>query len=177
MSNTARQTGLTLIELLVALALAALVMFLSLPAFDTLLTRTQRSTLIAELGASFMYARSEAVKRAIPVSLCPSADSASCLNSPDPDWSRGWIVFVDGDSDLRLEAGDTLLRVFNFENPRYSLNGGMGLQRGTTFRPSGFADNPGSLTYCERDGEFGNQVTLSAAGRLQIERLSTCNPG
>ncbi len=171
------QTGLTLVELLVALALAALIMAMSLPAFDTLLTRTQRSSLIAELGASLMYARSEAVKRAVPVSLCPSADSASCLGGSNPDWSKGWVVFVDSDSDLRVETRDTVLRVFNFDNPRYTLAGGDGLQRGTTFRPSGFADNSGILIYCELDGGYGNQVVLGATGRFRIEKLTACTPG
>jgi type IV fimbrial biogenesis protein FimT len=177
MAKNSWQQGLTLIELVVALAVAALVTALALPAFDALLTRTQRSALIAELGGSFMYARSEAVKRALPVSLCPSTDSAACLGGPEPDWNRGWIVFQDGDGDLRLESKDTLLRVFEFENPRYTLQGDDGLQRGAVFLPTGFADRTGSLTYCERDGAFGNLITLSAAGRLHIEKLSSCTPG
>ncbi len=176
MTIATRQSGLTLIELMVVLALSALVTMMAIPALDSLLTRTQRGSLLTELSVSFRFARSEAVKLAAPVSLCPSDDSASCLGGGDPDWSRGWIVFLDGNADLHLQSGDRLLRVFHFGNPHYSLKGGGALRRGATFRPSGFTDDPGTLHYCERDGGFGSRMELSAAGRLHIEKLSSCAP-
>lgn len=52
-------------------------------------------------------ARNEAVKRNVPVVVCPSNDEKTCLSHTD--WSKGWIVFSDANRNRRLDADDAVL--------------------------------------------------------------------
>jgi type IV fimbrial biogenesis protein FimT len=73
-------------------------------------------TASSNLLASHMHlARSEAVKRGTPVTLCPSGDGASCAGTTQ--WSLGWLVFVDGGTPGQVDADDTVLAISpNVEN-------------------------------------------------------------
>jgi type IV fimbrial biogenesis protein FimT len=88
-----RQHGLTLIELLVALSVLVIVLAIGVPTFRDLIDYTRLTTATNSLMASANLARAEAVKRGVPVSVCTSADGASCSGSTD--WSEGWILFTN----------------------------------------------------------------------------------
>lgn len=89
-----RSRGFTLIELMITLVLAAIILTLAVPGFQDIIRNNRAATQANELVTALGLARSEAVKRGARVSLCPSTDQASCIAGPD--WSSGWIVFVDG---------------------------------------------------------------------------------
>lgn len=59
--------------------------------------------------SDLQFTRSEAIKRGVQVSLCPSSDSATCLTTNT--WHKGWIVFSDADGSGSLNSSDTVLRV------------------------------------------------------------------
>ena len=82
--------GFTLIELMVALAVLAILLSLAAPSFSNLLASNRLSTQASELIGALNLARSEAVRRAQPVSLRASdADN----------FTKGWAVFTDGNAD------------------------------------------------------------------------------
>jgi type IV fimbrial biogenesis protein FimT len=54
-------------------------------------------------------ARSEAVKRASTVTVCPSTDAAGCSGSTT--WNTGWISFADLNANGAVDAGETILQV------------------------------------------------------------------
>lgn len=85
--------GVTLIELLVALSILAVVMTVGVPSFVTLAHNSQTSTLSADLILALTLARSEAIKRGTTVTVCASADGSTCAE----DWSLGWIVTAAGE--------------------------------------------------------------------------------
>jgi type IV fimbrial biogenesis protein FimT len=85
-------SGFSLIELIMTVAVLALVIAIGIPSFEGQI-RNSRSVAQAEnLVIALNFARSEAVKRARRVSVCPSTNGTSCnaLN-----WRDGWIVFLD----------------------------------------------------------------------------------
>jgi|HigsolmetaAR201D_1030396.scaffolds.fasta_scaffold04537_7 prepilin-type N-terminal cleavage/methylation domain len=87
------QTGVTLIELMVALMVLAILLGVAVPSFAEF-TRSNRATAAQnDLVTAFNLARSEALRTSAPVSVCPSADGASCGGVND--WASGWIVFTD----------------------------------------------------------------------------------
>src|SRR5690625_1927198 len=87
-----RIRGFTLIELMVTLAVFAIVAGLAIPSF-TQMIRDNRSVALADnLLSAAQYARAQAVTVKGAVSLCASADGATC----GADWTEGWIVFADG---------------------------------------------------------------------------------
>jgi type IV fimbrial biogenesis protein FimT len=94
------RAGFTIIELMVTLAVVAVVVTVGVPAF-TDFVRNQRATSQAnDLLVALNFARSEAVKRGRSISVCatdnPGAAEPDC--SGDNEWHDGWIVFLDVDA-------------------------------------------------------------------------------
>lgn len=87
------QRGFTLIELMVTIAVLAIVVSIAGPSFTSMINNNRSAAVGEELAGAFNYARSEAVKRGDRVSICASSDGATC--SAAGTWSQGWIVFTD----------------------------------------------------------------------------------
>lgn len=88
--------GLTVIELLIVLVIFSIILVSAAPSFQIWVENTRVRTLANDLASSFYYARSEAIRRGISVSICPqTADFTSC----GTDWSNGWIVFLNANTD------------------------------------------------------------------------------
>ena len=86
------QKAFTLIELMVTVTIAAIVLGIAIPSFNTQIQNSRSVALGEELASAFNFARSEAVKRGQRVSICASSDGAACGGG----WNDGWIVFLDG---------------------------------------------------------------------------------
>jgi type IV fimbrial biogenesis protein FimT len=98
--------GFTLIELMVTLALVAILAALAGPSIDLLARRVRLDSDTERFQSTLSYARSEAVKRSTTVSVVPSAGG----------FSGGWRVFTDDgtlnpDCTLTAAQGEALLRV------------------------------------------------------------------
>lgn len=83
--------GFTLIELMITMVVAAIVLGIALPSFQTQLLNNRSVALGEDFATSINFVRSEAVKRATRVSLCASKDGATCAGN----WTDGFIAFVD----------------------------------------------------------------------------------
>lgn len=109
-----RSGGFTLAELLVTVVILAIVTAIGLPLLRGFIDDAGVSTAADQMLASLNYTRSEAVKRNTRVTMCRSADGASCAAAAaSGDWRAGWIVFVDGAEPAQLDEGDQVLRVQN----------------------------------------------------------------
>mgnify|MGYP000891361647 CR=1 FL=1 len=89
-----RDRGITLIELMVTVAIVGILATLAAPAFDSMLKANRTRTVANELMASLNLARSEAMRRGQPVSICRSNDGSNCASS-GTGWNQGWIVFIN----------------------------------------------------------------------------------
>ncbi|MDQ2694950.1 MAG: GspH/FimT family pseudopilin [Pseudomonadota bacterium] len=105
--------GITLVELVVVMALVAILTTLAVPALREIVARNQLASLEQELFASLTLARSEAIKRNQNVVLCPSANGTSCAGNARW-WHQGWILFVDSNGNDTYDAGTDppLLRAY-----------------------------------------------------------------
>ena len=112
--NMNSQTGFTLYELLITVLVIGVILTLGVPNMQEFTRNSRLTATSSDLHASFLLARSEAVRARAPVTICgldltaPSADQPACGGS----FQNGWIVFVDVDGDIVREAGDTVLRSF-----------------------------------------------------------------
>lgn len=100
-----------MVELMVTVSIAAIIMMVAIPNFDLTIKKNRIQTQLRELAGHIKLARSEAISRSVPVTVCHSNDQATCAAAPvNGDWSAGWIVFVDLNSDAVVDLGDTILR-------------------------------------------------------------------
>ena len=105
-----RLRGFTLVELMVVVAIAAILALMAAPSFTETINRTRRKTYANQLYEDLAFARSEAIKRGVPVTVCPSTDGESCVARLS--WVTGWIVFVDvANTGGRDAATEALLKV------------------------------------------------------------------
>lgn len=108
-------SGFTLIELLVTLAVVSILSFVAVPSIKNILKDHRLSGYTNDLVADLNFARSEAVKRATPVTVCktltPQAASPTCNSTAADAWTTGRITFVDTDSDGVIDSGEQILRI------------------------------------------------------------------
>lgn len=150
--------GFTLVELMLTVIVLAIVVGLAVPSFQALIMNNRITSQVNEITSLISYARSEASK--LPdatLTVCPSTDGSSCVNSAA--WEGGWIVMRDTDGDRILDAGDgdEILRVFQ------------GLRGGNTLRVSGLSSSGGTYIQFAGNGyPVPESLGASAVGTLSI---------
>ena len=104
-----RQSGFTLIEMLMALTVAGIVIALAVPSFRYITNSNRIASEINGLLGDLQYARAEAIKEGRSVTVCVSASGTGCAGTTT--WQNGWIVFQDPNANGVVDAGETILRV------------------------------------------------------------------
>jgi type IV fimbrial biogenesis protein FimT len=166
-----RQTGFTLVELMITLAVGIIILSIGIPAFNTLMAGNRATGYANDLVGALRLARSEAVKRGEGVTICASnAGNDACSAS---NWQNGWLVFTDPDNDRAITEGDTLIRVWQ------SMEGGAAFSETTPetirFLPSGelsgdVNDIEFKLNRCS--GKQARTISISRMGRAEITHIA-----
>lgn len=158
------QRGFTLLELMMAIAVLAVVVGFAAPNFLSTIRANRIVTDNNELISTLVFARSEAIKRGRRVTICPSADQATC--STTGAWEQGWIAFLDVTNPGTVDGGDTVLQVWE------ALDS-------TTVRAAGsFSDWVSFLASGETRATPGNSDSFRVCGEDgDIETARTINVG
>jgi type IV fimbrial biogenesis protein FimT len=137
----ASAAGFGLIELVIVIAIIAILTVIALPSYSRIMTRNRVITDTNDFLAAVNLARNEAVARGRPVSVCASVNGTSCDGLGVADWSRGYIVFTDFDpvGVIDAGAGDTVLRVIGPVATRDSLTATSGNSGYVSFSRTGMA--------------------------------------
>ncbi|HEV7271397.1 GspH/FimT family pseudopilin [Pseudoxanthomonas sp.] len=162
--------GFTLIELMVTIAVIAILSAIAAPSMVALMNSNRLSSTAGELTAAVQLARAEAIRRNSPVRLCRSTDGTTC--SDGADWG-GWAVVgnnnLDDDEDVvrgGLFPGNVQLA---------------GPEGGITFNSAGLTPSAQVLTVCiptERPADNQRVITVSVAGHVASQRVNgggTCS--
>ncbi|WP_382200737.1 GspH/FimT family pseudopilin [Hydrogenophaga defluvii] len=180
--NRQNTRGFTLVELMVTTSIAAVMLAIAAPSLRDFVQRSQLSSAANDLSLALMYARSEAIKRGWPVTVCksanPSASSPACSSAAN--WQTGWVVFVNhsGMTDAAtssVDAGtpaDEVIRVGSGLSA--SVSGGTGFGNYITFLPAGAVKGSGnsgsaaSGAFTVTVASLAKQVCINTTGRSEV---------
>jgi type IV fimbrial biogenesis protein FimT len=169
--NKAR--GFTLIELLVTIAIGAILLLVAVPNYITFVLNGRMAAQSNDFLSALQLARSEAVKRGAPVSVCTSADSATCTAAGT--WAQGYIVFTDVNADGALNGTDALIRAFPALSGNSTLVGDANVPNVVTYQLTGYTNlAPGtnaivSLCPIAPAGVVGRDIQIAASGRARVQ--------
>ena len=163
------ESAFTLIELMIAIAVAAVVLTLGVPSFNRVIERNHLTTHINGLVSTLHFARSEAIRRNKEITVCHSSDGATCSGAGYED---GWIIFFDdnGDGDY-ADANEELIRVNEGLPNKYTMRAG--ILSSFTYNAKGRAQN-GRIVLC-KDNLTTNAraIFISLNGRTRLAPLDT----
>ncbi|MDM0072861.1 GspH/FimT family protein [Variovorax sp. J2P1-59] len=172
----ALSSGFSAVELLVEIAIAALLMALAMPSFGTLVSRYRLRHAADDLSAAIYLARAEALRRGGNVTL-RGATAPGCSDADD--WSCGWLVFEDADNDGVLAPDEKRIQVWpaprgilvtpNFPRASTYLN----MNRWGRFQNlSAFSFTFKSAV--DRDDAAARVLCMSAGGRIRTGEGDKC---
>ena len=176
-----KQHGMTLVELMVTLAVAAILVSAALPSLSDMAANNRLSALNNQLVSSLNYARSEAVKRRYDVALCVRTSAGAACNASG-GFESGWIIFTDCNGDGAVtatnvcdldgnganESAEVILQdnLPNADGVTISSNFNVPSPRQIRYRPNGTVIDNGTLTL-SRAGVNVNEVTVAPTGRVK----------
>ncbi|RYZ13185.1 MAG: prepilin-type N-terminal cleavage/methylation domain-containing protein [Comamonadaceae bacterium] len=169
------QSGFTLVEAMVVLAITAVLAGLAAPATRHWTARAGVADAVEAFMASITYARAEALRRGLAVTMCRSvgveaAASPNCSESEN--WASGWIVFVDVRDDGRFDPsdGDRLLRVHAPLSATTAIRQNVANHRPLRFSPLGLMKSgvSGFAVTASADPSARRMVCVGLGGRARV---------
>ncbi|MSR14320.1 MAG: prepilin-type N-terminal cleavage/methylation domain-containing protein [Gammaproteobacteria bacterium] len=159
--NSSQQTGFTILELMMAVAIAAVVVAIGIPNLMTFVRTDTAVTDVNRLVTGLTLARSEAAGRGVPVVVVPISAG---------DWSTGWLIGTDLDGDgIFPEADDPApYRVFEAITSATFTDS----PESVTFLPTGGVDTPVTFSllpnYCHDSNNRRRIVSVGPAGFVDL---------
>lgn len=194
-SNTQQQNGFTLIELMVTIALLAIIAALAAPAVGMFASRSTMRGISADFTLALQRARSEAINRNMCVTMCMSSNASltppKCTTSGDR-WDVGWIVFLNPSCDTSITTAnpktgssdplETVVVTRGTSGTRYALQNGNSGTRSITFGARGNTSSSTLASFNLQDtktssGDVINRTfCLDSAGRIRtLDYLASCS--
>lgn len=158
-------SGFSLIELLITIAVVAILLALGLPSFQDALRSNRVATATNELIASFALARSEAIRTTHGSGICTSTAGTEC--DAGSDWDDGWLVWSDSDDDGDLDTGADAEPIIRY------------IQGHANLELTGEADNGASPTIIAFDPRGRVFADLGSTPQVRTITLipKGCDPG
>jgi type IV fimbrial biogenesis protein FimT len=174
-----RQTGFTLFELMVGLTIMGILVSLAVPSFQEYGRNTRAIAAQNDLVTAFNYARNEAIRRSLPVSVCATSNFTSCANGTF--WVNGWLAFTDASGTTGVRDGaDTILQMWRGPgaenvtiattgtNPQWIQFTATGLVNPTTTTKTYLIQS----NSCESGALLRRQIQVSGIGAIRNERVA-----
>ncbi len=164
-----RQNGLTIVELMITLAIAAVLLGIALPAFNGFIEQRTMTTQVNSFLLSVQYSRSEATKQGGVVSMIAldASDDAD-------EWGPGWCVALGSPANCPAAGDPASLRRFDATAPNtLTGEGALDTVDRLTFNSRGLLVGAvgGTLDLCGTAGTNGRQISLAATGRASSSEV------
>lgn len=175
-----------MLELMVTIAIASILLALAVPQFTRFGLAAARAKGATELYGALAEARSEAVARNAPVTLCrrdwySSASFPQCATSAIGTWAQGWIVYQDADGDFsgsEPDSADDLISAYDRIGNTTPTQDGDAFAILTTledpthvsFQSNGRAGQRVQFTVCEMRGVLKDArlIDVALSGRVSL---------
>lgn len=189
MQTRSASAGFSLLELLVTVAIAAILMAIAVPQFQAQGLGAARAQGGRLLLSALNQARSEAISRNTTVSVC-RRDFFSTATTPrcaiaSGRWTQGWIVYRDANGSVDTNepaSSDDIIGVFdpvgrvtaNGEGDAFRMQPAS-LPAVVQFGANGRAGQSLAFTFCEPSGTLvdGRRVDITLSGYVSLRALSS----
>jgi type IV fimbrial biogenesis protein FimT len=174
------QVGLTVVEVLIIFSVIAVILLLTAPQISALVQNRNVKNTASELYGSLILARGEAAKRHSTARICPSSDGRSCRN--DGNWSRGWLVYSDGNANGEPEEME-IIQVFEPRGREVRVSASGAVVSDASFTIEGLLENQesgrGTFKICRSGSSSGSRkITVDQNGGVDMVKLNaSCSTG
>jgi type IV fimbrial biogenesis protein FimT len=165
-----KNSGFSLIELVISITIVAILIGIALPSFNRQIKSAHAASTSASLLETFHTARSIAVSKNKRVTV-----------KPTPNWSSGWQMFIDDNSDGALSEGETLLNQTSSVSGIF-IEGTTAVNRYVSYVGSGASETmgggflAGTFQVCATDAETdGMAIVIRRGGRIRTEKISAAD--
>jgi len=165
------QVGFTLTELVIVIALAAILVSIASPSLVRVMQINRIATQTTLFVGDLQYARSEAIRQGGTVTLCPSSNGSSCTGGLA--WQGGWLIFSDPNANRAFDSGEMLIRHQAAWTGTDSLTGSAAGLTTLSFSRDGFliglpAAGRLVLSTSPADAALTRCILLNVTGRQQV---------
>ena len=161
------QTGFTALELIVTMAIIAVLLTMGVPAVQNYSWNLRMKTAMEQLQTDLYQARSHAISHNNQTVICPATDGSDC--SGISAWQNGWIIFTDINGDRQRQDPEPLHHHAGAVS-LLSISSSMS-RKYIRFYPNGSA--PGSnvtILFCDKRGAaHAGTITVSNSGRIRMQ--------
>lgn len=176
--------GFTMPELLISVAIIAILLALALPAFNSLVLDNRIVAMTNRFVADLRLARSEALKRNSRVVVCRSGDiraaNPSC-GGASQTWTQGWLIFANSDANTVFDSGtDTLIKVGEgISDAQLSIISNSSGDSAISFNPDASTNQAGATLHwaiCDNRGAtHGRRIEVPPTGRPRLLAADNCS--
>lgn len=163
--------GFTLVELMVTLAVVAILLTVGIPNLRDLVRNNSLTAATNLFVSSLNIARSEAIKQGRNAGVCVSTNLSSCTGG---SWQQGWLVWVDVNQNGNLDFPAEVIRSVQPLSTSIQV-----VATTNTFSvdAQGTVDNPNAtLELCDdRAGETGRRLRVLATGGISLNSQFGCS--
>jgi type IV fimbrial biogenesis protein FimT len=172
-----RQTGLTLIEILITLAILSILLGIMPPLMSDWVAKIQTHTTVRSFSHHLHWARVEAITRYGTVGVCPlhPTDVSRCGDA----YSQGWLIFQDVNRNRHYGKGDLLLKIKRLKNSGVAFKNRTGtssVNRTIWFKGNGISGSAMTLVACKNElPRRAAGLVLNNIGRISVRsHFSAC---
>lgn len=163
--NARASQGFTLLEVLMVMAIAAILMFIATPSYHAYAAQANAKLTIQTLSGLVRLARNHAIYRQHATLLCPSKDGRHCSQN----WQEGVLIFQDDNHNKQVDSTETVIHVQAPLFKQGSLQW-TAVKNQLHFSAQGISgSSAGSFIYCSKDKNphYAHALILSFSGKIR----------
>lgn len=164
MNSVNRQKGVSLIELMIAIAILAIILLIGVPSFQTFFESSRARTITNDMAGALQLARSEALKRRNSIQVCVRNVDGTACGADATNWNSGWLLLDTSNNQV--------IRVWNPLPANINGDGLVAPAAGISFNSTGMASSAETFDI----DITGNErcISVNMTGRVSV-RQGACS--